>query len=321
MTPYIEECIKILSDANETELDALLAFQARTHIIENQLTCPATGAADAAPLGAPSKMLQTAMLRQLEEIRRAMPETLQKSSETTRQITCENLELTTVLACALMYVYGTELTIRDQFLGTVKSAGPSSLGQFQRLEELEQTLICIENWLGVFRGIPIDGWVGISVDSFSQFTHCLSVLFRLTTLEDPDWDNEDVRRRADILGLLDYYAVTLDQVHKVTGMVDAPGPRSGMFFKTSYLMKALKKLFVKELDPNYEEKEQAAGKQPVDELMKQGDLHTAPDINMEEPSFTQEFLSGLAEEPWISDVFGTTWDFAMDLDIPVDWQQ
>lgn len=220
-----------------------------------------------------------------------------------------------------MYVYGTELTIRDQFLGTVKSAGPSSLGQFQRLEELEQTLICIENWLAVFRGIPIDGWVGISVDSFSQFTHCLSVLFRLTTLEDPDWDNEDVRRRADILSLLDYYAVTLDQVHKATGMVNAPGPRSGMFFKTSYLMKALKKLFLKELDPNYEEKEQEAGKQPIDELMKQGDLHTAPDINMEEPSFTQEFLSGLAEEPWISDVFGTTWDFAMDLDIPVDWQQ
>lgn len=62
-------------------MDALLAFQARTHIIENQLTCPASGASDTAPLGAPSKMLQTAMLRQLEESRRALPTDLQDTSK------------------------------------------------------------------------------------------------------------------------------------------------------------------------------------------------------------------------------------------------
>lgn len=222
-------------------------------------------------------------------------------------------------ATVQLYTYSTELTIRDQFLGKVKSSGPSSLGHFQRLEELELTLICIERWLETWKNIPIDGWVGINVDSFGQFTYCLAVLFRLTTLEDPDWDNEDVKRRADLLSLLDYYAITLDEVHKVTGMVDAPGPRSGMFFKTSFLMKALKKLFVKELNPDYKEPEAESEKQPVDELMKQGNMQSAPDIAMEEPSFTQEFLSGLAEEPWISDMFGMTWDFAMDLD--VDWQQ
>lgn len=259
------------------------------------------------------------MLRQLEESRRALPKDIQDTSRSFPSLFNHRKQANSPLDAVKLYVYGTELTIRDQFLGTIKPSGPSSLGQFQRLEELELTLICIEHWLETWQSTPIEGWVGISVDSFAQFTHCLAVLFRLTNLEDPDWDNEDVKRRADILGLLDYYATTLDEVHKVTGMVDAPGPRSGMFFKTSYLMKAIKKLFSKELNPDYEEPEQQTDKQPVDELMKQGNMQAAPDISMEEPSFTQEFLSGLAEEPWLSDVFGTTWDFAMDLD--VDWQQ
>lgn len=141
--------------------------------------------------------------------------------------------------------------------------------------------------------MPLIDWVGISVDVFAQFTHCLVALFKLTTLDEPGWNLEDVRKRVDVFEILDRACETIDYVPVVLGMVDAEGPRSGLFFKTTYLLRAIKALFLAEMPPD---------KVPDSLRLSNGAADGVADF-MGGPPITDDFLASLAGEPWLSDIF------------------
>ncbi len=74
----MDDCIRILGEGRETDLDILLATQIKCHIITNQLTCPSMDeSVDGDTLKAPPAVLITAMLEQLGDIRQCLPSRLQ----------------------------------------------------------------------------------------------------------------------------------------------------------------------------------------------------------------------------------------------------
>lgn len=77
----------------------------------------------------------------------------------------------------------------------------------------------------------LEDWVGVNVDIFAQFTHCLVVLFKLTVLEEPGWDVAEVKRRANVLRIRDHYRDKIELVPQAIELVDAPGSRCGLFSK------------------------------------------------------------------------------------------
>lgn len=145
-------------------------------------------------------------------------------------------------------------------------------------------------------------WIGITVDYFTQLTHILVVLFKLTTLDEPGWDLEEVRRRADVFDFLDRACESMDRVPAELGIVDADGPRRGLFFKAVYMLRTIKALFVAELPPgmlpNALPTPGSSGADYNDTAAFEGEF-----------SISEDFVLDLENEPWLSDIFGSSWDF------------
>lgn len=173
-------------------------------------------------------------------------------------------------------------------------------GQLQRLRDLDSTLSSIEHWVEAFFALPIPNWLAITVSMFSQFTHCLVVLFKLTILDEPGWDLAEVQRRADVFNIIDRVCSIIQPLRSTLGLVDAPGPRRSLFFKSDALFHAMRKFLQAEMAqkrssavPPSLESENGAG-------YSQG---------FETAAVPDEFLMSLSDEPWVSDILAFSWDF------------
>ena len=160
---------------------------------------------------------------------------------------------------------------------------------------------CAERFIAVFSSAPPLDWVGINVDSFTQFTHCLVVLFKLTTLNEPDWDVAEVTRRADVFGILDEFCVKATQVPEMAGITDTDGLNRGIFTKTPALLKTIKALMMSEMEPP-----------PVVPIPEQNSGQGGDDGFLagftNESDASYDFLESLRHEPWLSDIMEYSWD-------------
>lgn len=179
----------------------------------------------------------------------------------------------------------------------------------QRIGDMDLLLTLIKGWLDIFMQIPPADLVGIQVDIFTQFLHCVVLLFKLTTIEETGWDISEVRRRADVFEILDSTCQQIESVTSVTGMVDADGPRSGLFFKAKYLWQAIKALLAAEMPPKI---------LPADLRIPQAkDRDTGSPAIVDEAPMS-DFLNNLADEPWLSDIFTYDWTIETPFDIPFE---
>ncbi|KAI1734295.1 hypothetical protein F4680DRAFT_438896 [Xylaria scruposa] len=272
---YLDECLRTLGEANETPMDNLLITQIKCQLITYQLTCPSMDdlwGEDC--LKSPSVAVATALLAQVESLQQSLLPPLR--SERTAQF----------------YINSAKLTIQASVISRPIAQDYASFAQLQRLRDADATLTTIESWLTIFFEMPLFNWIGISVDVFAHFTHCLVILFKLTTLERPGWDLEEVMRRANVFEILDRAAETVDRVPTTLGIMDAEGPRRGLLFKTSYLFRAIKALFLAEMGPQKQQQQQPSLSTAQDGSVDFGDEQYVPD----------EFLTSLWEEPWFSDI-------------------
>lgn len=164
---------------------------------------------------------------------------------------------------------------------------------------------CVERCLSVIHDMPLEDWVGVTVDKFSEFMHCLIALFKLTSLNEPMWDTEEVRKRADVLQLMDKYCETMSRVAVETRMVDAELPRKGLFFKGPSLLRAIRGLMAAEMANKGSSS--AMEKAPVGDHA----MEIMPDVPFDVDT-KNNFLINLDNEPWLSDLFIDSW--ALDLD-------
>lgn len=160
-----------------------------------------------------------------------------------------------------------------------------------RLADLDQVLNSADTWISKFLDIPVPTIAGITVDAFSQFMHALVILFRLSTLQEPGWDTDMVLSRANVLNILDKMTESIDRLPSVLDIVDTQGSRAGIFSKTSYLLRAIKTLFQKEL---------GQGSSLGDQSSQEFDIDTT------------DFFVGLENEPWFWDVLGPMWNGQTD---------
>jgi hypothetical protein len=81
----MEDCIRILEERRETEMDILLITQVKCHIVGNMLSCPlADEAGEISNTKAPSGILASALLQQLNDIQQRLPAHIQSQSQDTR---------------------------------------------------------------------------------------------------------------------------------------------------------------------------------------------------------------------------------------------
>lgn len=109
----------------------------------------------------------------------------------------------------LLTLYDTELIVHE--VGLSKVAVISSGPNFQKLESLHACLISIKNWFELFLSISPALYIGFAQKTYTQLAHCTIAMYRLTVLEDPDWDRTLVQQTLNfplILGhLVEKFAV------------------------------------------------------------------------------------------------------------------
>lgn len=186
------------------------------------------------------------------------------------------------------------MRVQDSALNGSTITDQTGISHFRRVQELNSILTTVESWLAVFYEMPLDDWVGMNVDIFAQFTHLLVVLFKLTTLQEPDWDLEEVRMRADLFDIIDRSCDMLQGLPLAVGITDADGPRRGLFFKSTDLLKTIKALFLAEMPSSMH---------PIlpshDNV---GEYSSADDLGGDS-LISDDFMLNLANEPWLFDIF------------------
>lgn len=326
-TPYMDVCLSIMSEQGESNLDMLLALQVKCQIITNQLTNSGVDE----PMGGPSTVLLTALLAQLNDIRRNLPTQIQN------QVTAQ------------LYLYDAELTIHDNLVNRAcfspsanKRHQSNILSQSRRLQDLDATLTTAEKWLAVMREIPASSWQGVDAGYSTQLSHNVVVLFKLTMLgamsssssssSSLGWlSPNEVRARVDIFEVMDYAAEMSDTVATVAELVDNDeGPRSGLWFKAKYLMRAIKALFMAEMRRQIPEAIERVGFGAfLSPPTTAGTTTTASEFHGLSSStevysdmsvldafaadaefpVAEDFILGLSQEPWLADIIGSSWDF------------
>lgn len=285
-TPYLDDCLRVLREGRETYLDALLVMQIKCQIITNELTISssdeAKGTEDPKVL---SLVLSTALLRQLGDIRQGLPSGIGSLSSTQ------------------FYLLYTELKIRESLLGRPSPPDQAGLSHFQRLQDLESVLSTVERWLTAYSEMPLSDWVGITADIFTQFMQYFVVLFKLSILDEPGWDLQEVRRRANIFEILDRACDNVDRVPVITGMVDAEGPRSGLFFKMNCVLRDVKALFLAEMPPDI----QPGAAFPTPNSGPDAN-DTNGNVELMDFTFSDEFLLSMLQE----NILGPGWNFRPD---------
>lgn len=203
-----------------------------------------------------------------------------------------------------MCLLSTEFKIRNRYLD-----GLPKHENLLHLTELESLLVCTEFWLGEIAKWELTEWIGITVELFNQLTQCLIILFRLASVDEPSWDVGEVRRRADVFQVLDRCADIMDQVPKAVGMVDATGGRRGLFFKGPRLIRTIKALMTAEMARKKPQSLLSASA-TNGQIIGQSDYRSGPEMEMMPES---GFDLNIENEPWLSDLFVSSWDSGQDL--------
>ena len=197
----------------------------------------------------------------------------------------------------MLYLYSTEITIKETLLNSPRVQDQTGLSQLQRLEGLNSILTAIERWFEVFYEMPLTDWIGVTCVIFSQLGHCIMLLFKLTTLDEPGWDTDEVKKRADLVDMLERIAIRFDDIPSALGVADADSTgETGLFFKSSRLIRGLRALFLAELGTtSLQTNVQSNGSSVMAEFT--GVSSVADDLAM-----------NFADDPWLADIFESWWE-------------
>jgi hypothetical protein len=150
------------------------------------------------------------------------------------------------------------------------------------LEGLDSLLTAIERWFEVFHKLPLVDWIGIPFSVWSQLSQCLTILFRLSTLNERGWGTAEVRKRADVLDIIEGLAKGSERLAELVDLVDTRG--SSVFFKVPPLLRGLRAKFAAEMG------------------LQSGDSHTTVEVS-------DDFAMCFADDPWLMEMFPTLQEY------------
>jgi hypothetical protein len=163
------------------------------------------------------------------------------------------------------------------------------------LAGLDSILTAIEQWIKLFFEIPLMEFVGCPFAILSQFTHCMILLFKLMSLDEPGWDHMEIRKRADLFEIIEHLAQRLESIPTLFGLVSTDEPEEkGIFFKASRILRALKVTFSAEINQS--------------QIQRQSrDTQNALNLNTTDPVWgtmaEEDLTMYLTEDQWWADVF------------------
>jgi hypothetical protein len=135
----------------------------------------------------------------------------------------------------LLHLYSDELEITIFSL----SLTPTDLKR-PRLDHLFHALTSINSWFETLLMIPPSGYVSFTFPIFSQISRCLLVLYRLATLDAPNWDKTCVQQTTNPLSILNRLLNKLEQVPTAIGIDNSNYPNGDIFSRSAQILRSLR---------------------------------------------------------------------------------
>ena len=116
----------------------------------------------------------------------------------------------------LLSLYSIDVRIHEIALS--KATLTANNAGFPRLDALYACLRAAKSWFDLFLSFSPAFYIRFSMPVFTQMAHCIIVLFRLLTLDDPIWDRRVVRDTTDLSSILEQLVERFDRVKAIENL-------------------------------------------------------------------------------------------------------
>lgn len=233
----MDECLQALDERKECLNDEILVQQVRLQLLieKTALSTLHDGAMKSAEhTREPSSLYSESIHSQLQDIKIE----LLSRPKTDGKLQCTQYSMISAYIIAeavLLHLYSTELEIvlSPTFLHTKQLT-------LQQRKSVNAGIDSVKSWFDVFFTITPASYIGLPFSIFSQLVRGLITLYRLTTLDDPRWEENDLWKTADPLGVLDRVVNNLEQVAILAGLDDNDSPETDVFFRAAQMFRSLR---------------------------------------------------------------------------------
>ncbi|KGO68317.1 hypothetical protein PITC_066750 [Penicillium italicum] len=195
-TPYMEECLDVLSRSAESPYDEMFAHQVKLQRIAGEVESARSTTTS------PPAFYLTALQLKVNEVKAQISPHLQQEVP------------------LLASIYYTELSMCGLALSKQNTSAPS----FQQIGYLYTCLNTVKLAFENFFNIPLVEYSGLSFPFFTQVARYLIVLSKLSTLNDPSWDNNLARSTVDVLQVIDRLIHNIQRAKAADGEDCTGGP-------------------------------------------------------------------------------------------------
>lgn len=304
-TPYMDECLHILSEQPEWEGDDLLVAQVKVQLIVDQLV----RATSQSPDGIPPSYVLSVLRTQLHSVKTQLPPHLQQNGKSAIPMLVSRALLTGLQDILLSHISYTELAMHEAALA--KPPTPplnGAMPALQRYEAMEGSLSAVKAWFDQHFSIPSYVYVGMTFGYWCSMVHCLLVLFRLSTVDDPAWDRRAVRHRIDLLAICDRLRVGFEDLAAQRRLESGPAADEDALVKFCKMFATMKANWAAELaaldDDANPGRHVSAATTPAEAFVANGG---ADGLNNNTSLFQQQHDD--YPEAWIAGLFDINWNF------------
>jgi hypothetical protein len=182
-----------------------------------------------------------------------------------------------IVETILLHLYSAEIdtALPPRFLHTNQLT-------FQQRKSLHAGLESIKSWFDIFLAISPAAYIGFPFSIFSQLVRCITTLCRLTTLDDPSWDQNGVCKTADPFLTLERVINNLDQGAIIAGLGNSESIEKDIFSRAAQMFRSLR--------PGWEAKRDL------------GDPSTIPIQQNANDAFAPDALASEFFDDWLTDL-------------------
>ncbi|KAK3349577.1 hypothetical protein B0T25DRAFT_246174 [Lasiosphaeria hispida] len=275
-TPFLDECLQVLSQQREWDGDDLLLNMVKIQLIVTQLT----RASSQSPGDAPPAMFLSALLTQLRDIGGNLPHRLQANDT------------------LLMHILYAESAIHEHARVPPKTPKLSAT-DLQRYEAFEASYQASNNWLDAHLTLPPSSYTNMTFAYWCHMGHCVISIYRLLFhVDDPAWDRAAARERIDLFGLLDRLMRGFDEITETRRLDAGPGIDESMFAKSSKLIRMMKSGWL----------EERAVERAAQEGPRGMPLQAAGSGGAGEGDFAMPTLGFEGGDGWMAEFFEMNWE-------------
>jgi hypothetical protein len=231
----MDECLQVLEERKECPNDEVLVQQVRLQLIVEKMVLGTFHDA-AMEFPEPARELPSLypkiVYAQLHDIKTkllAQPQTHGKLLCIKRSMVTTHI----IAEAILLHLYSTEIEIAlsTKFLHTNQLT-------FQQRKSLHACLESIKSWFDIFFTISPAAYIGIPFSIFSQLVRCITTLCRVTTLDDPGWDEDGLCKTADPLLTLERVINNLEQAAIAAGLGNSDSLEQDVFSRAAQMFRS-----------------------------------------------------------------------------------